>query len=140
MLLHLLQSRRFTSPRSTLHKSYVFCAMLQFCYLFYTTFSLSPFSLFIECCTKYIVAISQCISFNKHIENCNIAHTVCIRCNLLRTGRFGKLKSLYKIHSKIAILYRIHRICVTLIQESRILQTEISTKYQRCKINFSLLT
>ena len=33
----MLQSRRFASPRSTLHETYVFCTTLQICYVFYTT-------------------------------------------------------------------------------------------------------
>ena len=117
----VLQSGRFTSPRSTLQKSYVFSTTLQFCNVFYTAFSLSASSLVLERRTKYTDSIQRFkVSMyflqrcNKHKEKCNVAHIVCIWCNILRPGRMGRMKRLYKIHSKIATLYKKHRVCVTL--------------------------
>ena len=63
----------------------------------------------------YNVVNSQCISYNVAINTRNLAHIACILCNILRTGRMGTMKRLYKIHRKIATLHKIHRICVTLI-------------------------
>ena len=105
------QSGRFTSPRSMLHETYVFCATLQFCYVFYTTFSLSLISLFLECCKKYMQNLQRytfsCIYCNV-VRNawrvCNVAYFQCIICNVLRWGRMGTIERLYKIHGKIATL------------------------------------
>ena len=86
---NLIQSGRFTSPRSTLQKHYVFCTTLQFYYVFYTTFSLSPFSLILDCCTKYIENIQRCkflMHFlqccNKHKTKWNAARVACIFSNV----------------------------------------------------------
>ena len=110
----LIQSGRFTSPRLTLQKSYVFCTTLQFYFVFYTTFSFSLFSLVLKHCAKYIESLQHCklsIQFlpccNILKKKCNVAHIVCILCNVLRTGRMETMKRLYKIHSKIATLYKI---------------------------------
>ena len=118
----MLQSSRFTSPRSTLQKPYVFCTMLQFCYVFYTTFWLSPLSLLLERCTKYMQYVQRyticfvyCNIVRNALRTCNVVHFQCILCNVLRWGRVGIIKRLYKIHSKIATLYKIHRFFVTLI-------------------------
>ena len=73
------QSGQFTSPRSTLQKSYAFCATLQCCYVFHTIFSLSPFSLFLECCIKYMPYVQQC--------TCNVVYFQCIWRNVIRPGR-----------------------------------------------------
>jgi hypothetical protein len=108
------QSGRFTSPRSTLHKSYVFCTTLLFCYAFYASFSLSPFSFVLEHCAKYIVSIQRCKLSMHFLQRCkkrgNIAHFACVLCNILRPGRMGTMKRLYITNSKIAKLYKIHRI------------------------------
>ena len=106
-----IQSGRFTSPRSTLHKPYVFSTTLQSCYVFYTTFQLSPFSLVLKRCTKYVQYV-QCYTFSWVYCNvvrialrvCNVVYFQCILRNVLRQGRRGRMKRLYKIHSKIAIL------------------------------------
>ena len=118
------QSERFTYTKSILHKSCFFCTRLQFCFVFHTTFPLSPFFLVLELCTQYIEKIQHpklsmyfLLCYSKHKEKCNVTHSVCIWCNVLRTGRMGTLKRLNEIHSKIATLHKIHRICVTLTQE-----------------------
>ena len=51
----------------------------------------------------------------KHKKKCNVADIACILRNVLRTGRMGTMQRLYKIHSKIATLYKTHRVFVTLI-------------------------
>ena len=50
-------------------------------------------------------------------KNCNVARIVYIWCNDLRTGIIWTMKRLHKTNSKIATLYKIQRICVTLIYE-----------------------
>ena len=56
-------------PRSMLHKSYAFCITLQFCYVFYTTFSLSPFPIVLDQCPKYLQSI-QCCKISMHLLHC----------------------------------------------------------------------
>ena len=112
----LFQSSRFTSPRSTLRKPYVCCTTLQFYYVFYTTFSLSPLSLLLERCTKYMQYVQRytisCVYCNvvrNTFSICNIVYFQSVSCNVLRWGRMGTIKRLYKIHSKIVTLYKIYR-------------------------------
>ena len=85
-----LQSSRFTSPRSMLQKPYVFHTTLQFCHVFYTYFLLSPFSLILECCTKYMQHLQRytiCFVYYNVVRNafriCNIVYFQCILCNVL---------------------------------------------------------
>ena len=119
---YLIQSGRFTSPRSTLHKTYLFSTTLQSCYVFYTTFPLSPFSLVLKRCTKYMQYVQRytfswvyCNVVRITLRVYNVVYFQCILRNVLRQGRRGRMKRLYKIHSKIATLYKTHRISVTLI-------------------------
>ena len=58
-----------------------------------------------SCVYCYVVRIA--------LRICNVVYFQCI-C-ILRRGRTGTMKRLYKIHSKIATLYKTHRICVTLL-------------------------
>jgi hypothetical protein len=132
----VLQSGRFTSPRSTLHKSYVFCTTLQFCYLFilFVILLFVLYNLFIvpiltvprtmhkihPICSMlhfYFCLLQHCKKCIESLQHCIFWH------NVLRWGRMGTMKRLYEIHYKIATLYKTHRICVKLTLERWIVQT-----------------
>jgi hypothetical protein len=100
-----LQSGRFTSPRSTFHKSYVFCTMLQFCCVFYTTFSLSPFFQVSERCTKYTQNVHHCTFlcvYSNIVRNtlrvCKVVYFQCIWCNILRPGSMCTVINYRHVH------------------------------------------
>ena len=100
----------------------ILCILYRDTILLYTTFPLSPFFLVLELCTQYIEKIQHpklsmyfLLCYSKHKEKCNVTHSVCIWCNVLRTGRMGTIQRLYKSHKKTPILYKIHRFYLILI-------------------------
>ena len=63
----------------------------QVCYVFYTTFSLSPFPLVLESRTKYMQSRQCCkLSINTQ-KKCNNAYIVCNCSTVLKTGVIEKV-------------------------------------------------
>ena len=115
----------YSPPSVNVTQISVFCATVQFCNVFYTTFLLphSPCSHYLAQMYMQHVKVfsSSCVYWNA-LRICNIVNFQCIWRNVLWQGRMGTIKRFYEIHSKIGKFYKTHRIHVTFMW---ILQTVI---------------
>ena len=114
----------WTIPLSLVNITQILCVLYNVANLVCVLYNLLVVPILPGHCTKYIEKIQRCqfsMYFlqccNKDKEKCNIAHIVCIWCNVLRKGRMGTMKRLYEIHSKFTTMYKIHRSFVTLTLE-----------------------